>query len=524
MAKHFTAYHFTGDRNGFAAAIADHENDCIIWFTPNVARRYDKDGNPCGAWEEKAPADATPADTTTATEKKGANTMTTNYKSAPAAQIVKNHLMTVNPAALRGLHAAYGFDFQRPYTLAEINGKFTVNSARAAVGKPSDDDALTVLLVSWTNYDGKPARLHYASLDGKTVAIDGARIYQFGLDQFSMKGTFEDARRKESALCFVISQATEYIRKPAEVKADRSGRFAPADRSGDFVQLDNSGRVFDLMGRTFYRWGLKPEPIELDKSGYIVSERRADLEQRAAKLRANRQKAAYVARDDAAKVDELDRLAAQVKSHLLRNIAASINGTPDEINTAAAALEEFSGVWGLARDVRSFAKSTAEKTFANCAEADKKYNAIRAELLALLPAEETAPETAATVAEETPAEETAPETTAPETAEQPAEEIPAETTTEQKEEAAAMTPATTTTAPAAIIAQGAGWTIYADKALARYRVVLAKHAKNAPALRSAVTAAGFYFSTVTGSYHKKLTNKAQRAAVALAAELAKIAA
>jgi len=117
---------------------------------------------------------------------------------------------------------------------------------------------------------------------------------------------------------------------------------------------------------------------------------------------------------------------------------------------------------------------------------------------------------------------------APEQAkEQPAPEIP--TTTEQKEEAAAMTPettatTTTTTAPAAIIAQGAGWTIYADKALARYRVVLAKHAKNAPALRSAVTAAGFYFSTVTGSYHKKLTNKAQRAAVALAAELAKIAA
>ena len=116
---------------------------------------------------------------------------------------------------------------------------------------------------------------------------------------------------------------------------------------------------------------------------------------------------------------------------------------------------------------------------------------------------------------------------APEQAkEQTAPEIP--TTTEQKEEAAAMTPETTataaTTAPAAIIAQGAGWTIYADKALARYRVVLAKHAKNAPALRSAVTAAGFYFSTVTGSYHKKLTNKAQRAAVALAAELAKIAA
>ena len=119
---------------------------------------------------------------------------------------------------------------------------------------------------------------------------------------------------------------------------------------------------------------------------------------------------------------------------------------------------------------------------------------------------------------------------APEQAkEQPAEEIPTETTTEQKEEAAAMTPETITTtapetAPAAIIAQGAGWTIYADKALARYRVVLAKHAKNAPALRSAVTAAGFYFSTITGSYHKKLTNKAQRAAVALAAELAKIAA
>lgn len=66
---------------------------------------------------------------------------------------------------------------------------------------------------------------------------------------------------------------------------------------------------------------------------------------------------------------------------------------------------------------------------------------------------------------------------------------------------------------------GSGWCILFDRALNRTRVIF----KNAPPVaRDAILAAGFYYSSKTDSYNKKLTHRAHRAAEALAAALAAV--
>ena len=68
---------------------------------------------------------------------------------------------------------------------------------------------------------------------------------------------------------------------------------------------------------------------------------------------------------------------------------------------------------------------------------------------------------------------------------------------------------------------GRGWVILFDGGADRTRVILSEDRR--AALAPAVEAAGFYYSRTLDSWNKKLTFKAHRAAVALAAELEKIA-
>lgn len=69
--------------------------------------------------------------------------------------------------------------------------------------------------------------------------------------------------------------------------------------------------------------------------------------------------------------------------------------------------------------------------------------------------------------------------------------------------------------------RGDGWRIVFDGDLQRTRVIFLDAAPS-PAAQAAVEQAGFYFSRAMGSWNKKLTCKAHRAALALAEELTRI--
>ena len=73
-----------------------------------------------------------------------------------------------------------------------------------------------------------------------------------------------------------------------------------------------------------------------------------------------------------------------------------------------------------------------------------------------------------------------------------------------------------------LLAAGDGWRIVLDEALSRTRLIF-DSTPTAAAL-ALVEAARFFYSDATKSYHKKLTQKARRAALALADELNALAA
>ena len=67
------------------------------------------------------------------------------------------------------------------------------------------------------------------------------------------------------------------------------------------------------------------------------------------------------------------------------------------------------------------------------------------------------------------------------------------------------------------ILSGNGWQIVFDGSLQRTRVIIEEAAREKAA--PLAEAAGFYYSVNTDSWHKKLTQKAKRAAEALAEQL-----
>ena len=73
-----------------------------------------------------------------------------------------------------------------------------------------------------------------------------------------------------------------------------------------------------------------------------------------------------------------------------------------------------------------------------------------------------------------------------------------------------------------VLTSGNGWRIVLDAALERTRLIFDRE-PSAEAVQ-AIEAARFFWSPSTRSYHKRLTNKAKRAALALADELHRLAA
>lgn len=135
---------------------------------------------------------------------------------------------------------------------------------------------------------------------------------------------------------------------------------------------------------------------------------------------------------------------------------------------------------------------------------------------------------AATVSATEPAQEPAPVAQA-EPAQEPepvAQPEPVQDVQEEPAPAAAKPATQAQPAPAAVPGKpfagteitGTGWRILFDQEHNRTRVILDQDTAPAAA-REAVEQAGFYWSAVLGSWNKKLTHKAHRAAQALALQL-----
>ena len=311
-------------------------------------------------------------------------------------------LLTINPHALQGLHSIIGYNFQQPHTIARIEGRFTVNSALKALGGANRENTISILCMDHRSSYWNSLYIVTVDSAGK-IDIDHKNGYIFGLNRFYTKGMFEDIRKSDHAECFIISQNTEHIKRPQEKPFDTSARYEyipGKDRrcrdgqdkswistitvralngSNATHEITKDGHKYHFSNIVYRRQNeSRPQSyLEIiDKSGYLLPERRADLQRRADQLRKERAKAAYQATDNAKKVEELRTMIEQKKREFSEAIMNAANS--EELRTTAHELY-FKFMWTMSEYER-FADKTARRDYVSIHAAESAYNHIKDEL------------------------------------------------------------------------------------------------------------------------------------------------
>lgn len=380
-----------------AADVEKHYSK-YTWCSVREAAPYELDeakakGMPIVEIEHEEPATEEPAQTESKEEEKNMTNATNEAKKA---------LLTINPHALQGLHSLIGYDFQQPHTIAHIEGRFTVNGALKAIGGANRENVVALLAMDHgTSYFD---RLNLVTVDSLgRIDIDTKGGYRFNLDKVCTKGTFEDIRKSDRAECFIICQRSEYVQKPQGKPFDTSARYEyipgqdqkcgdgrgsswidritvrALDGSNARHEVTKSGHKYTF-STVVYRRPNEARPQSyleiIDKSGYILPERRADLLHRADLLRKERARAAYQATDNAEKVEELRAMIEAKKTEFAAAIASATDS--EALRTAAHELY-FKFMWTMSEFER-FADKTARRDYVSIDAAESAYNHIKEEL------------------------------------------------------------------------------------------------------------------------------------------------
>ena len=233
-------------------------------------------------------------------------------------------LLKDNPKAMQFLHDFRGFDFCKPFDVVKTCGPFTVNSIKKAIGKSRFDGLNIVILLK--REGERPNNLYIAYIEeGKRVRgytsgdLRNYNAYERGIDYAYSIGCFEDIRKKETEYIYIIYQSEEYRLparpQPYEVRKIDTGRRYKFIDAGKVGYSYNTGARFTKIVNIKIKdtttnanpvcYALTiltkyaPETVGevIDKSGYIIIDRRDELRQRAAARRAEKAKAEYLRQD-----------------------------------------------------------------------------------------------------------------------------------------------------------------------------------------------------------------------------------
>ena len=301
--------------------------------------------------------------------------------------------------ALMQLHNAFGFDFEKPFNMVYFEGNFTIASARKMLGAPSEN--FIIIIRNPNNYfRGDRFSVVKAIGDGFDL-VEGRTLgyfnnYKQSLDDYFRKSDFNEDRKSKSAQVYLFYQAQEYRHK-AKVKAiDYFKRYAVKDVTRGLyngteyasqvklMPLDDNGHCFTWHpcgSRTIYKPDLKPLEECIDKSGYILTERRSDLKCRAEALRRERARAAYLKTDDTAKAQELEKKFAATKAAIISELEKAT--TSEEFDKVGKKIDGWHGLRWIIGDINRYNAKTAARDYASIEDANKAYNEITNGLEAL---------------------------------------------------------------------------------------------------------------------------------------------
>lgn len=276
----------------------------------------------------------------------------------------KKMLVKENPKALQFLHNAHGYDFEKPFYIGSIPGRFTYKMVNDCIKANIGNDFVSVILVKpKSRYFHE--RLHYATMKaGKfSINVDRARVrtWSFNVDTFVTVSDFEETRKSRTECAYIIAQKPEYMVTPKTEKP-----FVPDER---YKVIDSVGRCTDGRGKvwineiklrrndgsrnvtaykpwdSFYPGENQSNVLEdyVDKSGYIVRMRRMELAGQAKKLRAQHNAEELARTDFSARKASIDAGIAAVKKLLADAIMAA--NTSEDVRIVERKVSSFE--WAL---------------------------------------------------------------------------------------------------------------------------------------------------------------------------------
>lgn len=135
-------------------------------------------------------------------------------------------LLQCRRKALQFLACCYGYDFQKPFKVTGLLGKFTANSIKKITGSNSG-----ILLVC------KETEVLCVELDVGKFEVEVPRDkYKYSIDDYYAKYSFEEDRKSGKLGVFIIQQDAKYKRK---VKRTSSYSYYYSNRRSD--EFDKSG-------------------------------------------------------------------------------------------------------------------------------------------------------------------------------------------------------------------------------------------------------------------------------------------
>lgn len=287
-------------------------------------------------------------------------------------QQARAELLKINLGTLRAIHNNNMIDYNKPHAILKLYPPFTRHTIRQAATRAGYPAALAVVLM----FDSKPRfacdenRLTVFYIDAGESLENPNTMHRAGnpgdaLSSAYSKGLFDEIRKRPSSAAYVILQNDEdhAEKKPADRTPDPWTRYTARRRYSQYA----NHVIFDLNPVK----GNAPEAVAdygcvkdwrnpespLDAGGYYKADKIRKRKARAAEIKAERDKAAYMTQDTAADVETV-----KAAADSLREYAAQLLLDPDldRAAVAASALNIYGHYFASALDSASLYKERSE--------------------------------------------------------------------------------------------------------------------------------------------------------------------
>lgn len=230
-------------------------------------------------------------------------------------------LLKDNPHALQFLHDFRGFDFCKPFGIIKLYGTMTPNNIKKTIPDASIDKLNIVVLLKREDYFFNGLYVAYIANDGRLRGYSNEDLR--GFDSHGRRietawgvGDFEEIRKKKTKYAYIVYQSEKYetpVRpQPYEThRIDTSRRYKLIEARPVYYTNKTGARITNVVikdtttnaAAVRYSFAFIPQYAPttaqdiIDKSGYIIIDRRNSLKERAAALRAERAKAEFLEQD-----------------------------------------------------------------------------------------------------------------------------------------------------------------------------------------------------------------------------------